>query len=69
MQRSRSTVPSKAIAKAAIDRVPGLYRLMGIPSAAIDYFIHPTSYATDSSNATMWPVSTVCFSPAPSSMR
>jgi thioester reductase-like protein len=37
----------RALAKAALDRVPGLYRLMGIPSAAIDYFVHPTTYATD----------------------
>jgi thioester reductase-like protein len=39
------------LAKAAIDRVPGVYRLMGIPSAAIDYFIHPTTYATDQAQA------------------
>jgi nucleoside-diphosphate-sugar epimerase len=36
----------KSVAKFAIDRVPGVYRLMRIPSAAIDYFIHPTSYDT-----------------------
>jgi thioester reductase-like protein len=40
-----------ALAKAAIDRVPGVYRVMGIPSAAIDYFIHPTTYATDQAQA------------------
>jgi thioester reductase-like protein len=33
-----------ALAKFAIDRVPGVYRLMQIPSAAIDYFVHPTLY-------------------------
>jgi hypothetical protein len=33
-----------ALAKVAIDRVPGVYRLMQIPSAAIDYFVHPTLY-------------------------
>jgi len=32
------------IAKAAIDYVPGVYTLMRIPSAAIDYFVHPTHY-------------------------
>jgi uncharacterized protein YbjT (DUF2867 family) len=37
--------------KAAIDRVPGVYRLMGIPSAALDYFVHPTTYATDQAQA------------------
>ena len=36
-----------ALAKGAIDRVPGVYRLMQIPSSAIDYFVHPTRYATD----------------------
>jgi nucleoside-diphosphate-sugar epimerase len=36
------------IAKAAIDWVPGVYRLMQIPSSTIDYFVHPTFY--DSAN-------------------
>jgi hypothetical protein len=31
-------------AKFAIDRVPGVGRLMQIPSPAIDYFVHPTLY-------------------------
>jgi thioester reductase-like protein len=31
-------------AKFVIDRVPGVYRLMQIPSPAIDYFVHPTLY-------------------------
>jgi nucleoside-diphosphate-sugar epimerase len=35
---------SVGIAKAAIDWVPGVYRLMKIPSSAIDYFVHPTFY-------------------------
>ena len=35
------------VAKGAIERVPGIYRLMQIPSAAVDYFVHPTRYATD----------------------
>ncbi len=34
------------IAKTAIDWLPGVYRLMQIPSAAIDYFVHPTYYDT-----------------------
>lgn len=37
----------KSVAKAAIDHVPGVYRLMGIPSSAIDYFVHPTHYCCD----------------------
>ncbi len=39
------------VAKLAIDRVPGVYRVMGIPSAAIDYFVHPTTYPTDQAQA------------------
>ncbi len=35
------------VARAAIDHVPGVYRLMEIPSSAIDYFVHPAHYATD----------------------
>lgn len=31
-------------AKAAIDWVPGVYKLMQIPSSSIDYFVHPTFY-------------------------
>lgn len=34
------------MAKGAITRVPGIYRLMQIPASAVDYFVHPTSYAT-----------------------
>lgn len=34
------------IAKAAIDHVPGVYRLMQIPSPAVNYFVHPTQYDT-----------------------
>jgi thioester reductase-like protein len=45
----RAPVPLK-VAKAAIDWVPGVERLMGIPSNAIDYFAHPTFY--DTTNAT-----------------
>jgi len=37
----------KSVAKAAIDHIPGVYRLMGIPSAAIDYFVHPTHYCVE----------------------
>jgi thioester reductase-like protein len=32
------------LAKLALDRVPGVSRLMRIPSAAIDYFVQPTRY-------------------------
>lgn len=41
-------IPSmRAVAKATLDYVPGARRLMQIPSAAIDYFAHPTHYTTD----------------------
>jgi thioester reductase-like protein len=32
------------LAKLALDRVPGVHWLMGIPSAALDYFVHPVRY-------------------------
>lgn len=37
----------RSFAKASLDYVPGLQSLMQIPSAAIDYFAHPTHYTTD----------------------
>ncbi len=35
------------VAKASLELVPFLERIMGIPPAAIDYFVHPTYYLTD----------------------
>jgi thioester reductase-like protein len=32
--------------KLALDYLPGAYRLVQIPSAAIDYFVHPTHYTS-----------------------
>lgn len=37
---------TKALAKGALRYVPGMYRLMRIPPAAVDYFVHPTTYDT-----------------------
>ncbi|OBH02580.1 MULTISPECIES: SDR family oxidoreductase [unclassified Mycobacterium] len=37
----------RGLAKASLAHVPGLYRLMRIPPEAVDYFAHPTTYATD----------------------
>jgi nucleoside-diphosphate-sugar epimerase len=37
---------TKTLAKGALQYVPGVYRLMRIPPAAVDYFIHPTTYDT-----------------------
>jgi len=36
----------KSVAKGALQYVPGVYRLMRIPPAAVDYFVHPTEYDT-----------------------
>jgi len=41
------------IAKAAIDYVPGVYRLMRIPSGAVNYFVHPTRYVTTNAAAAL----------------
>jgi thioester reductase-like protein len=41
---------TKALAKGALNYVPGVYRLLRIPAAAVDYFDHPTAY--DTRNAT-----------------
>jgi thioester reductase-like protein len=41
----RMRLPRRA-AKWAIDKVPGVHRLTGIPAAAVDYFEHPTHYTT-----------------------
>jgi len=35
------------LAKASLDYVPFLGRFLGIPSASVDYFVHPTEYASD----------------------
>src|SRR3989442_4157354 len=37
---------SRTAAKFAIDHLPGVYRLLQIPAAAVDYFVHPTLYDT-----------------------
>ena len=43
------------VAKTAIDRVPGVYRLLRIPSATVDYFVHPTFYDTANAQADLGP--------------
>ncbi len=48
------------LAKAAIDHVPGVYRLMGIPSNAIDYFAHPTFYDTTQADADLGALGISC---------
>lgn len=39
------------VAKAAIEYVPFVEAILGIPSAAVDYFVHPTAYATENTVA------------------
>jgi thioester reductase-like protein len=49
-----------AVAKAAIDWVPGVERLMGIPSPAVDYFAHPTFYDTSRATRDLEPLGVHC---------
>jgi thioester reductase-like protein len=44
-KRIRTVPLPRKMAKWSIDRIPGVYRLMQIPSAAVDYFAHPTHYS------------------------
>jgi len=44
---------TRGIAKAAIKYVPGVYRLMRIPAATIDYYVHPTLYDTRNTTAVL----------------
>ncbi|MCX7621862.1 MAG: SDR family oxidoreductase [Acidimicrobiales bacterium] len=37
---------TKRFAKFAVEKIPGVYQLLRIPSDAIDYFTHPTFYDT-----------------------
>jgi thioester reductase-like protein len=46
----RVPMPLRA-AKLAIEHLPGVNELMGIPSAAIDYFVHPAEYDTTAAQA------------------
>ncbi|MHB0971380.1 MAG: SDR family oxidoreductase [Thermoanaerobaculia bacterium] len=39
------------LAKFSIEKVPGVYALMKIPSSAIPYFVHPTRYRTPQTTA------------------
>ncbi len=44
---------SLGLAKAAILHVPGVNSLIGIPADTLDYFVHPTRYATDRTQAAL----------------
>ena len=41
----------RSVAKFALRHVPGVYRVMKIPAASLDYFVHPTHYTTDNVQA------------------
>jgi nucleoside-diphosphate-sugar epimerase len=49
-----------SFAKAAIDWVPGVYRLMQIPSNAVVYFAHPTFYDTTQATRDLEPLGIRC---------
>jgi thioester reductase-like protein len=44
---------SLKVAKGAIENVPGVDRLLRIPAASVDYFVHPTRYGTDDAQAAL----------------
>jgi uncharacterized protein YbjT (DUF2867 family) len=44
---------SRRLARGAIDHVPGVDRLLRIPSAAVDYFVHPARYGTENATAAL----------------
>jgi thioester reductase-like protein len=48
------------VAKWSIERMPGVYELMRIPSTAVDYFVHPTRYDTSAASAALSGSSIVC---------
>jgi len=44
---------TKALAKFSIEHVPGVFRLLRIPSPAVDYFVHPTTYDTTNADVAL----------------
>jgi thioester reductase-like protein len=42
---------TRSLAKLAIEKIPGVYQLLRIPSGAIDYLTQPTRYLTDHARA------------------
>jgi len=44
---------TKGIAKFSIEHLPGVFRLLRIPSPAVDYFVHPTTYDTTNADAAL----------------
>jgi thioester reductase-like protein len=50
----------RRLAKFSIDHVPGVDRLLGIPSSAVDYFCHPTFYDTTNASDDLAGTGTSC---------
>ncbi len=48
------------LAKASIDKVPGVFKLLRIPSASIDYFVEPTTFDTTNATAALEPAGIHC---------
>ena len=51
---------SRGVAKWLIDKVPGVYAILRIPSSAIDYFVLPTTFATTNARRDLAPSGIVC---------
>ena len=51
---------SRGIAKLLIDKVPGVYALLRIPSSAIDYFVLPTTFSTTNARRDLAPSGIAC---------
>jgi thioester reductase-like protein len=55
----RTPLPLR-VAKGAIDWVPGVHRLLEMPSELLDYFVHPTYYDTTNTIADLAPLGIRC---------
>lgn len=51
---------SRKLAKFAVEKIPGVYDLLRIPSDAIDYFSHPTFYDTTNASSDLETVGVRC---------
>jgi thioester reductase-like protein len=51
---------TRALAKFAIDHVPGVYQLMRIPSSTVDYLTHPTHYLTTNASTDLEGTGVTC---------
>lgn len=61
MGRRIMRVPiTRWLAKVAIEKIPGVYQLLRIPSGAIDYLTQPTQYLTDHARADLGGTGVTC---------